>query len=198
MQRRTGVVLLWLSAFGFIFGMLSTVVGQAMTMSDKVCSSSRLSDLKSAAWQYAEEHNGKLPPLGSVSEAHAALNSPRRVDSWEIIRAPGRFYQPNPSLSGKVLDKIADADETVLFYEPGERYGSRAVVFVDGHTRRIPRASWPALKKQSKITAPDGPPLPEPSATLLGRILWQLSPELFFVGGLLFLAGKLNTSRKRA
>jgi hypothetical protein len=198
MQRRIGTVLLWLSLFSFVFGTLASVVGQSMTIADEVCSQSGLSDLKCAAWVYAEDHHGKLPPLGSVSEARAALSSPMRVDSWEIIRAPGRFYQPNPTLSGKVLDKILNADQIVLFYEPGERYGSRAVVFVDGHTKRIPHASWPALKKKSGITAPDGPPLPEPSATALGNFLMKLSPELFLVGGMLFLAGMLTPKRKRA
>ncbi len=198
MQRRTGVILLWLSAFSFIFGTLSTVFGQAMTMTHKVCSSSNLKELHYAASVYAENHQGKLPPLGSVSEARAALNSPGRSVSWEIIRAPGRLYQPNPTLGGKVLDKIADADQIVLFYEPGERYGYRAVVFADGHTKRIPRANWPTVKKQSGITLPDGPPLPEPMATVLGDVLLKLFPELFLVGCLLFLSGKLTARRKRA
>jgi hypothetical protein len=192
------MVLLFLGAFSFVFGMLFSVVGQDITSANEISSLSRLSELKCAAWVYAEDHHGKLPPLGSVSEARAALSSPRRVDSWEIIRAPGRLYQPNSALSGKVLDKILNADQIVLFFEPGERYGSRAVVFVDGHTKRIPHASWPTVKKRSGITTPDGPPLPEPSATALGNVLLKLSPELFLVGGALALAGMLTMKRNRA
>jgi len=76
------------------------------------------------------------------------------VKSDDVFQYPMTHepYLPNKSLSGRSLASFNSPSDMVAYYEavptPG---GTRAVLFMDGHVKRIPESQWPALKAASHV-----------------------------------------------
>lgn len=114
-------------------------------------SGGNLKELGAALKNYIEDNDDTLPPMKDAATAKAALK-PYSNDA--IFTQPGTkaAYLPNSVLSGKKLAHITNPAAMVAFYEanpgPDDR---RALLFLDGHVKRIKEAEWPQVKRASKI-----------------------------------------------
>ena len=95
---------------------------------------------------YAQEHEGRMPPMRRTAEAKAALRACLNDDRiWLRPDAHGEAYRVNPAASGRRLKELSVG--TVLVYEPRPYDGKgRVVLFVDQahglHGRWLPEAQW--------------------------------------------------------
>ncbi len=63
-------------------------------------------------------------------------------------------YRPNTSLSGHSLAEIEAPSSTVAYFEASAATdGLRAVVFVDGHVKRLTDSEWRRLLAASHLPA---------------------------------------------
>jgi prepilin-type processing-associated H-X9-DG protein len=113
---------------------------------------SRLHQLAKALTAYEWDHDEQLPPLWDAATAKKALLPYVRGGSALVHPQTGEPYQPNPTLSRQSLASTAEPWKMAVFWEarPGAD-GTRGVVFVDGHVRRVPEAEWPEIRRASKI-----------------------------------------------
>lgn len=116
---------------------------------------SSLSNLKQIGLglaQYASDHDEVLPPMTSAATAKKVLMP--YVKNAALFVQPGANtpYLSNPILSKKKLAHIADTSRMIAFYEAKPAAdGLRAVVFLDGHARRLNEKEWQLFKRGSKI-----------------------------------------------
>ena len=107
--------------------------------------------------QYVQDYDEYLPPMKSAAAAQKAISSYVKNDS--VFQQPQTHepYLPNTSLSGRSLRSFAEPATMVIYYEavPAPD-GTRGVVFLDGHAKRISESDWPALKAASHV--PNAPP----------------------------------------
>lgn len=113
---------------------------------------SNLKQIGLAMIQYVQDYDEKLPPMKSAAVAKKALYPFVKDDA--VFQQPQTHepYQPNTSLSGRSLASFERPAEMVIYYEAGPAPdGTRGVVFLDGHARRIRESEWPALKSASHV-----------------------------------------------
>ena len=99
-----------------------------------------------------QDHDGVIPDLTDAASARRILGA--QMDDTTIFVHPKTKepYQPNPILSGKKLVHITNPAAMVAFYEASpDAAGMRAVLFLDGHVKRVKETEWPRLKQISKI-----------------------------------------------
>lgn len=120
-------------------------------------SSSNLKQLGLAVMMYTQDYDEVLPPMkdsATVKRVVMPYIKNETVFTHPETREPYRF---NAILSKHKLASISEPHTMVLAYEarPVKGVGSdsltRAVVFLDGHSKRISENEWPRLKKASKI-----------------------------------------------
>jgi hypothetical protein len=117
----------------------------------------RAKSLGLATKRYSLRSNDILPNMGNATAFKADLLpflNEDPIGGEEIftqVDAPVPF-EPNPSLSKKNEADVKDPRKIALVYqaEPSPNK-TRAVVFGDGHFRRIDENEWPALKAASSI-----------------------------------------------
>ena len=118
---------------------------------------SNLKQIGLGLMQYVQDYDEKLPPMKSAAVAKKALSPYVKNDS--VFQNPQTHepYLPNTSLSGRSLATFERPSDMVIYYEASPAPdGTRSVVFLDGHVKRIPEAQWPALKAASHV--PNAPP----------------------------------------
>ena len=107
--------------------------------------------------QCVQDHDEKLPPMRSAAAAQKAILP--YVKDAAVFRQPLTHepYLSNTSLSGRSLESFGGLATMVVYYEASPMPdGTRAVVFLDGHAKRIRESDWPALKAASHV--PNVPP----------------------------------------
>ena len=121
----------------------------ANAVNDKSVASLR--ELGAGLQNYLEDHDGILPPMQDAIAAKAALKDYASIANFSH---PGtkEAYMPNAILSGKKLAHITNPAAMVAFYEAHPAAdGKRAILFLDGHVKRIKEAEWPLVKRASRV-----------------------------------------------
>lgn len=133
-------------------------LAQAQVQTQKTVEETSVENLKQigmALLQYTQDADEDLPPMRTVAEADEAIYP--FLKDRTLFEHPGthQLYQTNTSLSQRNLGTFKDPARMVLYFEasPGDD-GKRAVLFLDGHVKRIPEAQWPALKAASHVPNP--------------------------------------------
>ena len=105
--------------------------------------------------QYVQDYDEKLPPMKSAAVAKAAIYP--YVKSDAVFRQPRTHepYLPNTSLSHRTLASFNDPSGMVTYYEASPAPdGKRAVLFLDGHVKRVDSTEWQRLKTASHVPNP--------------------------------------------
>ncbi len=116
---------------------------------------SNLKQLGLAFVQYTQDYDEKLPPMKTAETAKTALYPYVKEDSIFEQPPTHTLYQPNTSLSGRTLASFDNPSTMVIYYEatPADD-GLRAVLFLDGHVKRISEADWQSAKTASHVPNP--------------------------------------------
>jgi hypothetical protein len=131
---------------------LFPVFAQARARARDIASLSNLKQIGLAALMYMQDYNERLPPLKDIPTARRALKPYLRAEDLFEYPGTGAAYAANSRLSRRPLASIAAPARTVLFYETSpSASGTRGVVYLDGHARRVPEAEWPREKAKSGI-----------------------------------------------
>lgn len=125
-------------------------------------SASNLKQIGLALTQYTQDSDEVFPPMKSAAQAQKALMPFVRDAAIFVQPETKQPYQTNPLLSGRSLAVVDAAAETVAYFEAApDSDGMRAVLFTDGHVKRISEAEWQQHKNamfQLNRSAP--PPKP--------------------------------------
>jgi len=131
---------------------IETALVNARQTALDVASESNLKQLGVAVFIYSQDYDEKFPPATSAAAFKKALLPYIKSEDAFIQPRTKQPYLPNPWLSSKNATVVANPTEFVLAYEAGPAPdGKRAVVYVDGHVKRIPETEWPQIKKTSHI-----------------------------------------------
>ena len=119
-------------------------------------SMSNLKQLGLGLIQYTQDNDETLPPMGNASAAKAALFPYIKSDSIFEQPPSHTFYQPNPSVSRRKLSSFDSPATMVVYFETTPQAdGRRAVLFLDGHVKRLEDPDWQQAKAASHVpTAP--------------------------------------------
>jgi prepilin-type processing-associated H-X9-DG protein len=140
----------------------SAQTGQGALQANKSQDSdSNLKQIGLAMLQYEQDWDEELPPMQSAAAAKEAIFPYVKVESVFIQPETKQPYQPNTSLSHRSLASFESPVTMVVYFEAGPAAdGTRGVLFLDGHVKRIPEAQWLTLRRASHIPGKD-PPTPE-------------------------------------
>ena len=111
-----------------------------------------LQKIYQAIESYSEAYLQTLPPMPTAFAARQALLP--FAENAGIFKVPGtdQPFKANALFSGRKLAHLSDRRRAVLFYEGTPAAdGARAVLLVNGTTRRVDRKAWNALKKISGL-----------------------------------------------
>lgn len=103
--------------------------------------------------QYNQDYDEMFPPMQSIAIAKKAIYPYIKSDAIFQHPVTHEPYRPNTSLSGHSLAEIDAPASTVAYYEASATNGLRAVLFVDGHVKRLPDAEWRRLLTASHLPA---------------------------------------------
>ena len=113
---------------------------------------SNLKQMGTALLMYAQDYDDRLPPMKKMETTEAVLMPYIKNNNVFINPDTKEHYKANPAFSEQPAAKIDLPASTVAFYEATPaKDGTRGVCFMDGHSKRIAEADWPALKAKSKI-----------------------------------------------
>ena len=127
---------------------------------------SNVKQLNTALLMYAQDNNGRLPPMNSAIQARSALVPYVRGNERVWHNFERRRYEPgerrllfhvNPFLSAKRLTQFSPAEQRTMVTFYGRALGRNApsgryVGFLDGRARFVPtEAEWRRLKAASHI-----------------------------------------------
>jgi hypothetical protein len=119
---------------------------------DEGTSLGNLKQLGTALLMYVQDYDEILPPMQDAETAKKVLQPYVKNETIFVNPDTKEPYQPNSILSKKKLAHMTAPAEMVTFYEATPAAdGTRGVVFLDGHAKRIQESEWPRLKKASKI-----------------------------------------------
>ncbi len=115
-------------------------------------SMSNLKQLGLGILQYAQDHNQTFPPLGDAGAMKKEVMAYVKSEALFVHPGSKEAYQPNSSLSGKKLSSLAEPNSRVLAFEASAGTdGRRAILYADGHVKRIAESDWPDIKKASQV-----------------------------------------------
>ena len=115
-------------------------------------SQDRLKQIGLAVMMYSQDYDEVLPPMKDVKKFQDVVMPYIKNLATFINPATSKPYVPNAILSEHKLATIPEPASFVLIYEDSPAAdGTRGVVFVDGHTKRVSEAEWQRLKRASKI-----------------------------------------------
>jgi hypothetical protein len=126
--------------------------GGAEATAEEGTSLGNLRQLGTALLMYVQDYDEVLPPMKDAATVKKVLQPYVKNESVFVNPDSKEPYQPNPILSKKKLAHMTAPADMVAFFEANPAAdGTRGVVFLDGHAKRIQEAEWPRLKKASKI-----------------------------------------------
>lgn len=121
----------------------------------QVATVSDMKQLGLALDQYIQDYDEKLPPMKTAAIAKKVLYPYAKTDSVFEQPQTHTLFQPNTSLSGRSLASFDTPASMVIYYEDApEADGLRAVLFLDGHVRRLADADWQRVKTASHVPNP--------------------------------------------
>jgi len=97
-----------------------------------------LRSLGEACYDYAYDHDGRLPEAETWAEALWPY-----LEDEAVLRCPSddseaeTSYLMNPAASGRVLDEIEEPESFVLLYEPARHAGGANCLYADGTVERV-------------------------------------------------------------
>lgn len=102
--------------------------------------------------QYAQEYDEVYPPMKSMDLLKKAILPYFKDDKLFAQPLHRKPYATNTTLSGQSLAKVNNPAIFVTLYEAEEGSdGKRAVLFADGHVKRVTKDEWTKIKKESGI-----------------------------------------------
>lgn len=111
-----------------------------------------LKQLGLAVMMYSQDYDETLPPLTDAAAAKKAIMPYVKNDKVFVSPDTKQPFRFNAALSKHKLAAIKEPASMVLAYEAQpNKEQMRAVVFLDGHAKRVPESDWPRLKRASKI-----------------------------------------------
>jgi len=116
---------------------------------------SNLKQIGLALLQYTQDFDEVLPPMKTVAESNEAIYP--YLKNKTLLEHPGthELYQTNTSLSHRRLASFDSPATMVTYYEASpDSDGLRAVLFLDGHVKRVTEAEWQQLKTASHVPNP--------------------------------------------
>ncbi len=118
-------------------------------------STSNLKQIGLALLQYTQDYDEVLPPLKNAAVAKTAIYLYVKSDATFLEPPANVPYQPNTSLSHRKLASFQDPASMVVYYEAAPQSdGLRAVLFLDGHIKRLADADWQRVKSASHVPTP--------------------------------------------
>ena len=103
--------------------------------------------------QYTQDHDEVLPPMQNASAAKAALFPYIKSDSIFEQPPSHTFYRPNASVSRRKLASFDSPATMVVYFETTPQAdGRRAVLFLDGHVKRLEDSEWQQAKAASHVS----------------------------------------------
>ena len=130
---------------------------QVQTQTSEAAQQASLTNLKQIGLglvQYTQDYDEKFPPMQSIAIAKKAIYPYVKSDAVFQNPATHEPYRPNTSLSGHSLAEIEAPATTVAYYEASAAAdGLRAVLFTDGHVKRLPDSEWRRLLAASHLPA---------------------------------------------
>ena len=112
-----------------------------------------------AMLQYTQDNDETLPPMTDAATVKKTIYPYVKSDSVFVDPLTDIAYLPNTSLSHRTLATFNSPAEMVIYYEATPAPdNTRALLFLDGHVKRVPEADWPRLKAASHV-----PNTPSPS-----------------------------------
>lgn len=117
-------------------------------------STSNLKQIGLGLIQYTQDNNETLPPMQNASAAKAALFPYIKSDSVFEQPPSHTFYRPNASLSRRKLASFDSPATMAAYFETSPQAdGRRAVLFLDGHVKRLEDPEWQQVKAASHVPA---------------------------------------------
>ncbi len=105
--------------------------------------------------QYVQDNDEKYPPMQSAAIAQKAIYPYIKSDAIFLNPATHEPYRVNTSLSNQSLAVLDNPSNFVQYYEADAAAdGLRAVLFADGHVKRLPDAEWRRLLAASHLPPP--------------------------------------------
>ncbi len=131
---------------------LFPVFAQARLRAREVSSLSNLKQIGLATLMYQQDHDENFPPMKDLATVRSALHPYTKNNDIFVDPLSGLPYHANAYASRRSAATIESPAEFVLFYEATPAPdGTRAVVFADGHARRVPGPEWSRLKRLSHM-----------------------------------------------
>ena len=133
-------------------------------------SMSNMKQLGLGMMMYAQDHNETLPPMQDAASWKKAIMP--YIKNEDVFVHPGTkaAYVPNPLMNGRHLADIAEPANTIAATEAAPSAdGTLAVLYMDGHVKRLSPDQVTALKPQlARIlgAAPAAPAHAEPEVTV--------------------------------
>ena len=138
------------------------MTGDAQDNAVAASSDSNLKQLGLAMIQYTQDYDEMMPPMKDAATTKKALYPYVKNDDVFLSPKTHQPYLPNTSLSHRTLASFNSPAEMVIYYEAAPAPdNTRALLFLDGHVKRVPEAEWPSLKAASHVpnaTAPTSLP----------------------------------------
>jgi hypothetical protein len=128
-----------------------TALEEAREKAAKTTGLGNLRAIGMALLAYAQDGDKTLPSMKDAVATRKALEPYCKLKDAFVSPDSKEFYAANPSLDGRKLADIANAAEIAAFYETKPSGDTRAALFLDGHTARVPETKWAAIKKVSQI-----------------------------------------------
>ncbi len=113
---------------------------------------SNLKQIGAAVPMYSQDYDEIAPPMKTSESAKKLLSPYARDTKCFYNPATKQLDTPNRVLSIKNILQMKSKQLIALYFEASPSVdGTRGIVFLDGHTARIPDDKWPAIKKRSHI-----------------------------------------------
>lgn len=133
-----GIILLPLLCCPIFAAVLFPVFAQARLAAIHATNVRRMAAIAIGVRQFAEAHQGKLPPMGSYRDFEFSMRpySPETVRGVYTRDARGRPFKLNVALSNQPLNAFKSPASVPVVEEPVLSMGYRkvAIAFLDGHT----------------------------------------------------------------
>lgn len=122
------------------------------TRADNTATDARLRQLGLALMMYTQDYDEVLPDTSSAAGTKKVLLP--YVKDATVFQHPTtkKPFKPNPALSRKKLAHILNPRAFLAFYEdPAAPDGTRGLLFLDGHIKRIQEKEWSQVARNSKV-----------------------------------------------
>ena len=112
--------------------------GGAQVQAINAASANNLKQLGLGLMMYAQDNAEILPPMKDAAAFKKAILAYAKNEDLFVHPGTKEAYGVNPQLAGKTLADFQDPAQTIVLYEANAAPdGSRAILYLDGHVKRI-------------------------------------------------------------